>query len=226
MTRNLRALGLALVAVFVMGVWVAQGVSAHVAARFTAPEVSTITGEETVTNIINSVTGVGTSCKSVLYHGVTPASESAESLTINAIYKECVAEAGIFGTIEVEEVTGFGPVECHYRLNADESVDLACGAGKEVTIKAATCTMHIPAQNDLGTISFTTATREIGGIKKHDLLVHWNLSGITSNHTDGFGCPLSSGGESATATFVGTTTVWAEGHGFEPLDLTWDATVA
>lgn len=222
MTRNLRALGLALVAVFVMSAWMASAASAHTPAKFTVEvEESTLRSEETVTNIL-SVTGVETFCEVVSYHGVSPAGTvSAEALTSMPSYSECKAES-IIGTVNAT-VTGFKAGECEYRIRANQTADLECAAGKEVTVDAGPCTIHIPPQSGLGTITFTT---EIFGNGIHDLLVHINFSNLTTNHTDGFGCPLPSGGESATATAVGTTTAWAESTPGTKVNLTWDATVA
>lgn len=52
MTRNLKALGLAVVAMLAMGAFVASAASAHTPPRFTAPETSTTTGNEIVSNIL------------------------------------------------------------------------------------------------------------------------------------------------------------------------------
>jgi len=221
MTRNLKALGLALIAVLAMSALVASAASAHTPAKFTVgKEKSEIVGEETVKNNFK-VTGVETTCEEVNFTGTTPAGTvEAETQTITPSYKKCTAES-IFGTIEVT-VTGFAAGECDYRLNANETADLECAAGKEVTVDAATCTIHVPPQKGLGKITFTTGLTE----GRHDLTVHVELTKVKTNHTDGFGCPLPSGGESVEATLSGTTTVSATNPPGVKVDLTWDATVA
>lgn len=220
MFRNLKALGLALVALGAISAIAVATASAHVPARFTGPVSSELVGEETVTNVF-AVTGVETSCQVVSYRGVSPAgSESAESLTITPSYSVCTAES-IIGTINVT-VTGFGAGECDYVVNANGTTNIVCAAGKEVTIDAASCTIHIPAQNNLGTITYTTGLTS--GI--HDVTSHTNITNITTNHTDGFGCPLPSGGESATATYTGTWTRWYTKPAGVKVDMTWHATVA
>jgi hypothetical protein len=218
-----KALGLALVAVLAMGAVVASAASAHTPADFTVEvATSTLKSEGTVSHVFK-VTGVETFCE-VSSDTVTPHTITVETLTVEPIYQECIAES-IFGTINVT-VTGFGPNECHFKLWANGKTDIVCPEGKEVTIDAATCTIHIPPQTGLGSNTFTTGNKVTVVRVKHDLTVHENLLEITTNHTDGFGCPLPSGGESATATYTGTWTVWAESPPGVLAHLTWDATDA
>ena len=226
MTRNLKALGLALFAMFAMSAVVASAASAHTPPRFTAPAEATIRAEKDVVDTFFTVTGLETFCETVSFHGVGPAAVSSENQTITPTYTNCKAES-IIGTVEVK-VTGFGHYGeadkgCDYRLRADEKADLVCETGKEVTVDAGTCVIHIPPQVGLGTITYTTGLRT-GNV--HDLTVHIDLTSITTNHTDPIGCPLPSGGESATGTLVGTTTVWAEKPAGVAVDLTWHPTVA
>jgi len=224
MTRNLKALGLALFAVFALGAVMASAAAAHVPARFTAEEGITITGVQIEGTHKFKVTNTETQCEKVKFHGTAPSNPkvptvSEESITITPTYEECFAEAGIFGTIEVT-VTGFKAGECDYRIRADGKVDIECAEGKEITVDAATCTIHVPAQPNIGTLTY-----EVGKVGEvHDLKVNVNLKEITANHTDGFGCPLESGGEGKVATLTGTTTVTGENALGNPRAITWDAT--
>ena len=224
MTRNLKALGLALAAVFAMSAWIVSAASAHTPATFTGTKGATVRGAETVANVFN-VTGLETTCKNVEFHGSVAAAVS-ETQTINPTYSECTAES-IIGTISVT-VTGFGATGCDYRVRADGKADLECAAGKEVTVDAGPCTVHVPAQTGLGTLTFTTELKRHSDEKtlSHDLLVHVVLTGITANHTDGIGCPFNGSAEGVVGTLTGTTTVWLEDINGTPVPLTWDATVA
>ena len=212
MMRNLKALGLALVAVFAMSALAASGASA---ASFTAGEAdTTISGVQKTTHVF-AVTGVETSCKKVSFSG-TSSSVVQASITITPKYEECTAES-IIGTINVT-VTGFGAGECDYRINASGTADLECASGKEVTVDASTCTIHVPAQTGLSKLKFTNE----GSGSSADVRVDVELEKITTNHTDGFGCPLTSGGESATGTLNGDTTVTGSGAGGS-VAISWDA---
>ena len=230
MTRKLRAFGLALVAVAAIGGFWAPGASAHVEhvphvpAKFTAPKDTTITGVQAVNNIFG-LTGIELQCESVTYVGTSSAgSESQESLTLSPQYTGCFAES-IAGTINIT-VTGFGHLEsegeagCDYRVNASGTLDLECKEGAEATVDAGPCAIHFPAQKGIGTLKFTN--EESGGVK--DVRAHMELSKITTNHTDSFGCPFPSGGESATGTVAGTTTFSGENGEGKAVGISFDAT--
>lgn len=156
-----------------------------------------------------------TSCQVVSLHGRTTDAVSYETQTITPSYTECIAES-IFGTINVT-VTGFVKVTgCNWVFSANVRLSLECATGKEVTIDAATCTIHVPPQNNLSAVNYTTG---VIGLVKHELTVDLSAEAVTTNHTDGFGCPLPSGGESATGYIEGRNTVVAEKFG-ELVDLT------
>jgi len=218
--RKFRALCLALATVVALFVLAASASAAVELGPpgFTADNAdTTVKGEETVQNRF-IVTGLETFCKNVSLSGTTSEKVQA-SMTITPSYKECEGES-IFGTVEVT-MTGFGAGECDYRVNATGTADLECAAGKEVTVDAVTCTIHVPGQKGIGTLKFTN--EEKAGVK--DIRAHLELTSITTNHTDGFGCPLTSGGESATGTFTGTTTFVGEAGG-KSVGISWDEHVS
>jgi hypothetical protein len=228
MTRNLkRPILLVGVLLALLGL-MAQAASAHVPARFTSEQnVTTIRGvhDAGTSNTTFTVTGNNATCEIEEFHG-TAVGTSLESITINPTYTECTVWGFIGG-----KVTGFGhyPASegagpyCDYELKANGGAGLVCPAGKDVTYDAGPCISHVPAQNIAGTITYTTGTRE----GKHDLTLDINLSGITTNHTDGFACLFFSGGHSATATLVGKWTFWGQNPDTgAAVGITWDATTA
>jgi len=205
MIRNLKVLGLALIAVFAMSAMAASAASAQLFT--TETNTTTIRGEDS--GVVElSVTGVGITCSEVSYHATT--GTSASSVTADPSYKGCKTSLGTEA-----RVTGFGDwgeeasKQCDFILYATGKADLSCPTGVDVTVDAGPCTVHMPSQSGLGTITYTTGTRN----GKHDLILHLGVEKITTNHTDGFFCPLPSGGHSATATLNGTITVWGEHEG-------------
>jgi hypothetical protein len=239
MTRKLRNLMLLVGALLALGGLMASAAGAHVPARFTSEQnVTTLRGvhDAGTSNTTFTVTGTNVTCEIEEFHGLIEPSTtekddnvidtSRTSVTITPTYTECEPSSNSkvtgFGHYPASE--GAGPY-CDYELKANGGAGLVCPAGKDVTydIFGSICVIHVPAQNIAGTIEFTTGLRS----GKHDLTLDINLSGITTNHTDGFGCPLSSGGESSGATLVGEATAWGQ----DPttgaaVGITWDATTA
>jgi len=129
-------------------------------------------------------------------------------------------------------VTGFGDwgeeasKQCDFLIRAEGTADLECPAGADVTVEAATCTVHMGSQTKLSTIKFTTGLIDWGvpDGKKHDLTLDLHITKIKANHTDGFLCPLTGSGESEAAELNGEITVWATRFSDDtPLGITWTA---
>ena len=179
----------------------ALSASAASAAAFTSSAATTNVVGGQVTKHIFRLTNAEVRCGSIILTGHMTNSTQSE-LTISPEYTDCHV---VFNGITVNlKVTGFGHYEGEaksyaYVFKADGKTDLVCDAGAEVTIDAATCIVHIPPQNNLGKVTY----EDLGNNLKASI----NLSGITTNHTDGFGCPFTSGGHSATGTLTGTSEV-------------------
>jgi hypothetical protein len=246
MTRSLKSLGLLVGAMLVLCGLMAQAASAHVPARFTSEQnTTTITGETdpgTVSKFV--VTGQTVECGIERYHGHVVGT-SVETVTVTPTYTECTA----FGFLNAK-VTGFGhyPASegagpyCDYRLRADGFADIECPVGKDITVEASTCTVHVPAQTELGTttentkhpgIIYTTGRKVVTHLvpdittEKHDLTLDIHFTDITATHTDGFACPLTSTGEATVATLDARITAWGEDPESGALvGITWDATTA
>jgi len=203
MIRNLKVLGLALVAVLAMSAMMASAASAAPHNGKTAFTSDKETTHISATDIVNhkfKVTNSEVFCQSVSFTGHATGKTIAQ-VTINPVYTECFAE---FIGIKVNAtVTGFGHQgeanKCDYLVRANGTVDLVCAPGVEVTIHQGTCVTHIPPQTNLGTITYT----DVG----NHLNAAINITGITTNHTDPFGCPLTSGGHGTEGTLSGSSTV-------------------
>ena len=159
-----------------------------------------MTGKQGLTNILKTTAG-SAECKSVTFAG-TVASSSASSITATPSFSECTC-LGVLCTADVNE--------CDYLLKIDAeslgTVDIACPAGKEITLTASKCTIHIPPQTGVGTISY----QEIGTGTTREIELGLNLAGIHYAHTEGTGIGKCSTGTGTNGTLAGTATMTGEG---------------
>jgi len=183
MIRNLKVLGLALVALLAMSAMVASAASAHPV--FTAPEGSSIKAEDTG-KIKFTVTGQEVFCEKAVFTGSAGAAP-INSITVNATYEACKSGLGTTAT-----VTGFGQHgesgKCNFVLYSTGTADLVCPSGQDVTVDVGPCVVHIPAQTGLSKVTYTNDE------KAGDINIDLNVTEITANHTDGFLCPFGSSG--------------------------------
>jgi hypothetical protein len=186
MTRNLKALGLALVAVFAMSALVTSAASA--AEFHSEGENTTVTASQVNTHVFKTTAGEVT-CAKATFSG-TQAAKTASSITVNATYSEC--HINFFGSKVSATVNMNG---CDYVLYASNKADIVCPAGKKIVVSAAGCTVEVGGQTGKTTVSYTNKEN------KH-IDITPNLTGISYNHT-GFTCGTGSG---TTGTYTGTTT--------------------
>ncbi len=180
--RNLKALGLALIAVTAMG---AVSVSSAGADEFTAesfPLLLTGKNDPGTTPVIK-VTAGAIECKKTTSQGTLTGITKTASVT--AAFSECTA-FGFAATVEMNGCTFLYHLEGGASTNATK--DIVCPAGKEITVKAASggitkCIIHVPPQTNLTgiTVKNTGAgvTREITG--------EINTSAVKYTHTKGTG---------------------------------------
>jgi len=207
MIRNLKVLGLALVAIFAMSAMVAQAASANFTAG--ADEI-TITGTQDTPNVLK-VTNSEIECKIATFHGTAKsATTTLASVTVTPTYTECADKS--FGlTTKVDGFGHFGEADkCDYVIRATgaNNVDLVCTGSADVTVTSGTCTVHIPPQNGIGKLTFTNGVSKTTG--KKDITVDLQITNITGTHTDGFLCPFSGGGHFANGALTGSVTVEAD----------------
>ena len=164
MIRNLKFLGLALVAALAMSSVVASMASADVITSEASS--TTLTGGQEGTDVFQ-VHGGEIKCTTVKYTG-SIASNPASFATVTPTYSGCTF-AGLAATVNTNG--------CSYKVNVTAgagittgTVDVVCAEGKEITVTApsigtAKCIVHVPAQTGLtsGTAANvgTTTTREI-----------------------------------------------------------------
>ena len=166
MIRNLKFLGLALVAAIAMTSVTASVASADV---ITAEATSTtLTGAQEGTDVLRVHAGEA-KCNTVKYSGSLTA-VSSPSFTLTPTFTGCIF-VGLSSTINMNG--------CSFKFNINPAagnttvtIDLVCAAGHEMTVTAPSsgtpkCIVHIPAQTGLGPASFVNVgsmtTREITG---------------------------------------------------------------
>ncbi len=159
MTLNLKALGLALFAVFAMSAVAASTASAQNAKITTDGESVTLTGTETGEPLANSFTAFGQTlrCPGSTFTGHkfettphVPVPNNAENVTITPTYVNCVDQNEKPLTVsmngcdyEFRHATTKNPNENTYTV----TVYIVCSAG-QIEIKGGFCTVKVPAQGE------------------------------------------------------------------------------
>jgi len=207
MIRNLKSLGLALVAVLAMSAVVAS--AAQAVPQFTASSYPvTATGSNTKGNETFTTEAGTVQCDSHFLventggnHEGIPGATS--TVTATASYSNCTAFGFLNATVNMEG--------CDYVFHATEQVaagvyrhhvDVVCPAGQSIKITAATCKAEVKAQTGLTTV--TTTNLETG------VTVQPNVGVSITVTQDGFGCPFSGTGVK-TGTYHGDLVVEGQG---------------
>ena len=207
MTRNLKTLGLAIVAVLAMSAMVASAAQASV--EFTAPSYpATLSGNQATTHVFTVETTSGdnitTTCTTASFHGTISGPNTAQ--TITPTYTGCTA-FGLEATVKFEG--------CDYVFHpgattgtADEysgTADLSCPAGTgpvRVFDTLNRCEVTLSQQLGIGPVKYVTDTTA------GDVLVKAEVTGITYNKVkDNFLCPLTGTGVKSDGKYFGNSTV-------------------
>jgi hypothetical protein len=182
--RNLKVLGLALVAVLALGAMVASAASADdlTAESYPATLTGTQEGVDTLT-----IPEVGTTaCEGTTYHGTISAATTAQSVT--PTYPPPTAPKHCLSLGFPAEVHTNG---CTYTLRVGVgvttgTVDIVCPAGKEITITVNVpspmvlkCTIHLPPQTGKATLTY----KNVGTLKTREVTVEANVTGLTVTTT-------------------------------------------
>jgi len=219
MTRNLKALGLALVAVFAFSAMAASSASAvtdHITVG-SVPATLTGTGSDNVFKITNA-TPLSVECTTARFHA-TVSSLGVTSVTATAEYEGRINQTP--HTVDCD--SGLGQVTvnmngCDYDLtgettgldngSADATVSITCSGTNEIVVEDTThlCKIKIPAQTP--TSGGVVYTNEGAGSSK-DIKVTATVTGITYT-TEGSGCKLAGlAAEANNADYTGNVTVKA-----------------
>jgi len=215
MIRNLKVLGLALVAVFAMSAVAASMASADELTSESSPV--QLTGKQIAPGDVFT-TEVGTvKCKEVSYKATTATPTTTVTATPTYPVK------ALDGT---QNCTGFGfPAEIHTNgctylfhigVATTGTLDVLCPEGKEITVTAIgtgtnKCTVHVPAQSGKATITY----RNVGSLTTREIEVEANITTLTYSWNKGTGLGACSKeekttGEKGTGTYTGKALITGE----------------
>ena len=195
MSRNLKALGLAMVAALALSAVAASAAQAanhHLTT--TAPAV--VTAEDTVNTVFSITNGNReVECTTSKYEGTVSESTSTET-TVTPTYSGCkIKNVGISATVDVNH--------CAYILkgdtdvNGDATSELECAGTDEITITysvlGSSCVVHVTPGAYRG-VHYAEET--VGGLKQVKVTV--TVTGIKWHETGGGFCPASATGEDGT----------------------------
>jgi hypothetical protein len=213
MIRNLKAIGLAVVAVLAISAFVASAASAQSTThKFTAmdniyPKAfhgANAAGQETF------ITEAGTvECASTFTGAIASATQH---VVVSPVYSSCKAFGFLNATVTMHDcsytfqlTTRATSPTVHYQAH----VNLLCPAGKSVTIKAGTCEVLIHPQNNLTTVDIENNAATT------DILVRATVAQALSYTVtaDGFGCPFAGTGAKTGGSYTShsATTITASG---------------
>ncbi len=150
----------------------------------------------------------GVTCETAEGQGST-ANATEASVTINKLaFANCHPTIGGSATVHMNECDFVAKMGKN-PTTQDQTVDLVCPTGKEVTLTVdppivGTCTIHIPPQTSKGGAKYHTGLTT----GKHDLTVTINTKEVTNTKTEsGFGC-FGTAGENVESELKASLTVW------------------
>ncbi len=223
MIRNLKTLGMALVAVFAMGAMAAQ--TATAADTYTSDSgtnLTILTGNQVGNNVV-SVGSVSVTCPVARFKG-TVFGNSATSITLHPEYEGNGGSSCAMSPIGNATVNTTG---CNYIVTSEThenaahekhgTVEIECATTTspshvthEITINGP-CVIHIPGQSEAeleNGVVFENGTETVGGVNKKDVKITTTVTGITAVVTDSFPCTIAglSPGTYNNATYNGSIT--------------------
>jgi|GEM_PF-3490808 len=211
MNRIYKPLATAILAMLATAVIAAPSASAEGFVFGSETDVTTLKGGQEGEDVFTTTAG-SVKCKSITYSG--KASESrVVTVELEPSYSSCTSSSA---TVTVD-VNG-----CKYRLKAktesgppyEGTMDIVCPTGKEITVTASLfgtniCTVHIPAQTGLGSITYANS----GSGSTQDITASLNITKMKYSHTAGSGFGACTTGSAENATYEGTALIEGEGEG-------------
>lgn len=206
MIRNLKALGFAAVVSVAIGAVVATAASAETLRFYAEAMPASLKGgsaEDQLTTTLGKA-----QCKEAGYTGAL-GEVGATTVELTPTYSTCTA----FGFPAEVSTNG-----CKYRLrggkiegaNREGTVDIVCPAGKEITVVAKAagttkCTLSVPAQSGLGTVTYTNVEGS-----SLEITAKLSLEKIEYTHVAGTGLGKCPSGAASNGVYAGTATIEGE----------------
>lgn len=172
----------------------------------------TLTGTQDAEEDVLVTTAGTLKCAEATYSGSASEKEVTE-VEVTPVYSGCTV-AGVSATVDVNG--------CKYRFKVTKlestkregSVDIVCPEAKEITATVTLfgtikCTVHVPSQNELRTITYTN----IGSGATREVTVDVNLAGIKYTHTAGTGFGACTTGSATNGTYETAATITGESGG-------------
>ena len=213
MTRNLKALGLALLAVSSMGAMTASSASA-------VTDIMTVDNgtQATVTAISHDhvFTTAGTKFECTTAKFTSTVVDGGSTFTVTASYEGTTNVvphtthcAGIFGTLTIDmngcdyKLTGHTDADHSPEVDSHGRIWIECPVNQEIVMTNSTCTIRVPAQTP--TEGGFTYTNQLDGTI-WDVQAEITVTGITYTATHSFACTLAGlKPEGNDATYSGNT---------------------
>jgi hypothetical protein len=184
MIRNLKTLGILLVAIFAMSAVAASAASAAIEFH-SEGEATTFTGKQDGGATFDNLTADGgsTLCELVSYTGTLSKSTST-TLELTPIYSNCTA----FGNKPAHVLMN----GCTYLLHWEGALmEIKCAGTNEMTIEITAsktnttviCNIHIPPQSLAGSIAYSN----IGATTTREITLEFNINSIKYSQTAGTG---------------------------------------
>ncbi len=201
MMRNLKVLGAALAAVFVLGAAFASFTSA--ADDLTAekyPVTLTASGDEGKSPIFKTTAG-SAECMTNTWTATGKESDPKTTTSATPTHTGCTC-IGVACTVDMNG--------CTYKITMTEGttskLSLVCPAGKEITLTSSKCVIHIPPQGELA----HTTWINIGSGTTREVTGNVAIGGINYSHTEGTGIGKCSAGSATNGTLAGKISVTGE----------------
>jgi hypothetical protein len=197
MTRNLKALGLALMAVLALGA-IAAGSASAAGERFHSEEKTTILTGTSEASHVFAASGFSVTCTEAHFRGTTigdSGTTTSTTLSVHPIYTGCTSSLGA------------APVDtngCNYTFDSETNaskhlpISIFCTPSNVIKVTAPGCTLSFGSQNIVNGASVAN----LGAGTTRDVTVTATATATFSK--SGFGCFVIGG---TTGTYTGPTTV-------------------
>lgn len=204
MTRNLKLLGLTVVAMLAIAV---VGASAAAAAEFHSEASSTeLEGEQAASfNDKFTVDAGTTECENATYGG-TVSGATTTTATVTAAYSGCTSTFGVSVTVEMNGC------EYLFHTGTENTADVVCPKEKVIVVNAPGCKITVFPQTARKTVVFET----VQSVTPKHITVFTELTGVEyEEHNQGFfpTCKTNTGGKKKNGTYKGKETVKGKAGG-------------
>jgi hypothetical protein len=210
MTRSIKTLGLALVAVLAMGALVASAAQAAPTLEIEGGGEAELMGTQVGTQVF-SVDGSSVECEVANFEPVGQTTSGATWGRLHPVYSECTAFGFVGATVTTTGcdyeamATGTATEIGGMKNYASGEIKVVCETGKTITISGGGCKATVGSQTISSGIEFTNTAHETAPKMDVDIITH-EAPVATTKTEDGIFCPFNGTG-ATTGKITGTTTI-------------------